>query len=62
MKSRCLAKVQAAVAMIAIMGTATICPPPARAGVPGVFATEYTRLAHSALVHHEPGRPGEDSV
>src|SRR3984957_21173860 len=48
MKSRCLAKSTSAVAMIAIMGTATICPPPARAGVPGVFATEYTQLLNYA--------------
>jgi len=34
--------------MIAVMGTATICPPPANAGVPGVFATEYTQLLNYA--------------
>ena len=44
MKSRWLAKGTSAVAMIAVMGTATICPAPANAGVPGVFATEYTQL------------------
>ena len=48
MKSRWLAKGTSAVAMIAIMGTATICPPPAHAGVPGVFATEYTQLLNYA--------------
>src|SRR5271168_3823740 len=48
MKSRWLAKGTSAVAMIAVMGTATICPPPARAGVPGVFATEYTQLLNYA--------------
>jgi P-type conjugative transfer protein TrbJ len=48
MKSRWLAKGTSAVAMIAIMGTATICPPPANAGVPGVFATEYTQLLNYA--------------
>src|SRR5258708_28480527 len=48
MKSRWLAKGTSAVAMIAVMGTATICPPPANAGVPGVFATEYTQLLNYA--------------
>ena len=48
MKSRWLAKGTCAVAMIAVMGTATICPPPAHAGVPGVFATEYTQLLNYA--------------
>ena len=37
MKSRWLAKGTSAVAMIAVMGTATICPPPAHAGVPGAI-------------------------
>src|SRR6201994_5218338 len=48
MKSRWLAKGKSAVAMIAVMGTAKICPPPANAGVPGVFATEYTQLLNYA--------------
>ena len=48
MKSRWLAKGTIAVAMIAVMGTATICPAPANAGVPGVFATEYTQLLNYA--------------
>src|SRR6201992_2359908 len=48
MKSRWLAKGTSAVAMIAVMGTARICPPPARAGVPGLFATEYTQLLNYA--------------
>ena len=48
MKSRLLAKGTSAVAMIAVMGTATICPPPAQAGVPGLFATEYTQLLNYA--------------
>ena len=48
MKSRWLAKGTSAVAMIAVMGTAGICPPPARAGVPGLFATEYTQLLNYA--------------
>src|ERR1700747_3769986 len=48
MKSRWLAKGTSAVTMIAVMGTATICPAPAHAGVPGVFATEYTQLLNYA--------------
>jgi P-type conjugative transfer protein TrbJ len=48
MKSRLLAKGTRAVTMIAVMGTAGICPPPARAGVPGLFATEYTQLLNYA--------------
>lgn len=48
MKSRLLAKGTSAVVMIAVMGTATICPPPAHAGVPGLFATEYTQLLNYA--------------
>src|SRR5258708_11738692 len=48
MKSRWLVKGTSAVAMIAVMGTATIYPPPAHAGVPGVFATEYTQLLNYA--------------
>src|SRR5580698_8419716 len=48
MKSRWLAKSTSAAAMIAVMATATICPAPAHAGVPGVFATEYTQLLNYA--------------
>ena len=48
MKSRLLAKGTSAVAIIAVMGTAGICPPAARAGVPGLFATEYTQLLNYA--------------
>ena len=48
MKSKWLAKVTSAVPMIAVMGTAMICPTPAHAGVPGVFATEYTQLLNYA--------------
>src|ERR1700727_361956 len=48
MKSRWLAKSTSAATMIAVMGTATIYPAPAHAGVPGVFATEYTQLLNYA--------------
>jgi type IV secretion system protein TrbJ len=48
MQSKWLAKRSSAVAMIAVVATATIGPPPAHAGVPGVFATEYTQLLNYA--------------
>ncbi len=44
MQSRWLAKGSSAVAMVAVMATVTLNPPAAHAGVPGVFATEYTQL------------------
>lgn len=44
MQSRWLAKGTSAVAMAAVMATVTLNPPVAHAGVPGVFATEYTQL------------------
>ena len=48
MQSRWLARSTSAVAMVTVMSTATICPAPAHAGVPGVFATEYTQLLNYA--------------
>jgi len=48
MQSKWLAKGTSAVAMIALMATVTINPPAAHAGVPGVFATEYTQLLNYA--------------
>ena len=48
MKSRSLARFTSAVAMIAVAGTATISAPPAHAGVPTLFATEYTQLLNYA--------------
>ena len=44
MQSKWLAKGTSAVAMVALMAIVTINPPVAHAGVPGVFATEYTQL------------------
>ena len=44
MQSRWLAKSASAVALVAVMATETLNPPSAHAGVPGVFATEYTQL------------------
>jgi P-type conjugative transfer protein TrbJ len=44
MQTRWLVKGTSALAMVALMTTATINPPAAHAGVPGVFATEYTQL------------------
>ena len=48
MKSRSLARFTSAVAIIAVAGTATIGAPPAYAGVPTLFATEYTQLLNYA--------------
>jgi type IV secretion system protein TrbJ len=48
MKSSSLARFTSAVAMIAVAGTATIGAPPAHAGVPTLFATEYTQLLNYA--------------
>ena len=44
MKSKWLAKSATAIALVAIMATETVNPVPAHAGVPGVFATEYTQI------------------
>lgn len=48
MQSRWIAKGTSVIAMVAVMATVTICPPSANAGVPGVFATEYTQLLNYA--------------
>jgi len=48
MQSKWLAKGTSAVAMVALMATVTTTPPAAHAGVPGVFATEYTQLLNYA--------------
>ena len=44
MKSKLLAKSTASIALVAIMAVETIRPVAAHAGVPGVFATEYTQI------------------
>jgi P-type conjugative transfer protein TrbJ len=44
MQSKWLAKSATAVALVAVMATETMNPIPAYAGVPGVFATEYTQI------------------
>jgi P-type conjugative transfer protein TrbJ len=44
MKSKWLVKSATSIALVAIMAIETICPVPAHAGVPGVFATEYTQI------------------
>src|SRR6201996_8790586 len=48
MESRWLAKSTSAFALVAVMATETINPAMAHAGVPGVFATEYTQLLNYA--------------
>ena len=44
MKPKWLAKSTASIALVAIMAVETISPVAAHAGVPGVFATEYTQI------------------
>jgi P-type conjugative transfer protein TrbJ len=44
MQSKWLVKSTSAVAIVALMAGATLDPPAAHAGVPGLFATEYTQL------------------
>ena len=48
MQSKWLVKSASALAMVAVMATETMSPIPAYAGVPGVFATEYTQLLNYA--------------
>jgi P-type conjugative transfer protein TrbJ len=48
MGSNSQARRGAAVAMVLAFATATVSPPPVQAGVPGVFATEYTQLLNYA--------------
>ena len=44
MKSKWLVKSATSIALVAIMAVETVCPAPAHAGVPGLFATEFTQL------------------
>jgi len=44
MQSKWLAKSVTAVVLVAVMAAETVNPVPAYAGVPGVFATEYTQI------------------
>ena len=44
MQSRWLVKSATSIALVSIMAIETVCPAPAHAGVPGVFATEYTQI------------------
>ena len=44
MQRKWLAKSTTAIVLVAVMATETVNPAPAYAGVPGVFATEYTQL------------------
>ena len=48
MQSRWLARSATAVALVAVMATETLNPASAHAGVPGIFATEYTQLLNYA--------------
>ena len=44
MKSKWLVKSVTSIALVSIMAAETISPAPAHAGVPGLFATEYTQI------------------
>ena len=44
MESKWLVKSATSIALVAMMAVETVCPVPAHAGVPGVFATEYTQI------------------
>ena len=44
MQSKWLVKSATSMALVAIMAAETVCPVPAHAGVPGLFATEYTQI------------------
>ena len=44
MQSKWLVRSATSVALVAIMAVETVCPVPAHAGVPGLFATEYTQI------------------
>jgi len=44
MQSKWLVKSATSIALVAIMAVETVCPAPAHAGVPGLFATEYTQI------------------
>ena len=44
MKSKWLVKSATSIALVSIMAAETISPEPAHAGVPGLFATEYTQI------------------
>lgn len=48
MQSKWLAKTVTVVVLVSVMATETLTPAPAYAGVPGVFATEYTQLLNYA--------------
>jgi len=43
MQSKWLVRSATSIALVAIMAVETVCPVPAHAGVPGLFATEYTQ-------------------
>ena len=44
MQSKWLVRSATSIALVAIMAVETVCPVPAHAGVPGLFATEYTQI------------------
>ena len=44
MKHKWLVKSATSIALVSIMAVETVCPVPAHAGVPGLFATEFTQI------------------
>ena len=44
MQSKWLVKSATSIALVSIMAVETVCPAPAHAGVPGLFATEFTQI------------------
>jgi P-type conjugative transfer protein TrbJ len=48
MQPKCLLKIATAIVLVSLMATETLAPVAAHAGVPGVFATEYTQLLNYA--------------
>ena len=44
MQTKWLVKSATSIALVAMMAVETVCPAPAHAGVPGLFATEFTQL------------------
>jgi P-type conjugative transfer protein TrbJ len=44
MQSKWLVRSATSIALVAIMAVETVCPVPAHAGVPGLFATEYIQI------------------
>ena len=60
MQSKWLAKSATAIVLVALMATETVNPVPAYAGVPGVFATEYTQIPQLPAIDWFARKAGVD--